>query len=173
MCIIKHFIAELAADAKWWDGRVLGDSWLAGNVRDSVLAGMQESGCRKSMAGLQESMGCKACECAVPLCAARRDSAQAVTAFRTLMTRGRKLLFTLACCAVSSHGVCRYKEAAHMRYAGWTTQECTGRECLLVHAQAGLEVDLAAVRQLVQRKLPGLLAGQSVQDLAEPWPPAD
>jgi hypothetical protein len=69
--------------------------------------------------------------------------------------------------------VCRYKEAAHARYAGWTTQECTGRECLLVHAQAGLEVDLVAVRQLLQRKLPGLLAGQSVQQLAEPWPPAD
>jgi hypothetical protein len=68
---------------------------------------------------------------------------------------------------------CRYKEAAHTRYAGWTTQECVGRECLLVHAQAGLDVDLVAVRQLLQRKLPGLLAGQSVQQLAEPWPPAD
>ncbi|WIA40763.1 hypothetical protein OEZ86_004443 [Tetradesmus obliquus] len=68
---------------------------------------------------------------------------------------------------------CRYKEAAHARYAGWTTQECSGRECLLVHAQAGLEVDLSALRQLLQRKLPGLLAGQSVAELAEPWPAAD
>jgi hypothetical protein len=69
--------------------------------------------------------------------------------------------------------LCRYKEAAHARYAGWTTQECSGRECLLVHAQAGLEVELDAVRQLLQRKLPGLLAGQSIQELQEPWPPAD
>lgn len=68
---------------------------------------------------------------------------------------------------------CRYKEAAHARYAGWTTQECSGRECLLVHAQAGLEADLSALRQLLQRKLPGLLAGQSVAELAEPWPAAD
>lgn len=76
-------------------------------------------------------------------------------------------------CRTAIHAGRRYKEAAHARYAGWTTQECSGRECLLVHAQAGLEVDLSALRQLLQRKLPGLLAGQSVAELAEPWPAAD
>lgn len=69
--------------------------------------------------------------------------------------------------------LCRYKEASHARYAGWLPQECQGRECLLVHAQAGLEVDLDAVRALLARKLPGLVAGQTVEQLREPWPVAE
>lgn len=68
---------------------------------------------------------------------------------------------------------CRYQEPSHARYAAWTPSECHGRECLLVHAQAGLEVDLEAVRALLTAKLPGLLAGASLEELAEPWPPAE
>eukprot|EP00775_Hariotina_reticulata_P007357 gene7357-7568_t len=123
---------------------------------------------------------------------------------------------------------CKYKEAGHARYAEFTPSECHGRECLMVHAQAGLEVDLEAVRQLLQEptrgseggsqqqqptlqkhqystrqttamrkhdvllkhmveaddgraygsgllivKLPGLLAGKRVDELREPWPPAE
>lgn len=67
----------------------------------------------------------------------------------------------------------RYKEPSHARYADWLPQECQGSDCLLVHAQAGLEADLDALRQLLARKLPGLLVGDSVQQLAEPWPAAD
>lgn len=69
--------------------------------------------------------------------------------------------------------MCRYKQPSDARYAGWLPQECQGRDCLLVHAQAGLEVDLQAVRELLARKLPGLLAGDTVQELREPWPGAD
>jgi hypothetical protein len=68
---------------------------------------------------------------------------------------------------------CRYKEPSDARYAGWLPTECQGRDCLLVHAQAGLEVDLVAVRQLLARKLPGLVAGDTVEQLREPWPAAE
>jgi hypothetical protein len=67
----------------------------------------------------------------------------------------------------------RYKHAADARYAGWLPHECQSQDCLLVHAQAGLEVDVGAVRQLLARKLPGLVAGASVEALREPWPPAE
>lgn len=76
------------------------------------------------------------------------------------------------CCAETCCG-CRYKELSDARYAGWLPTECQGRDCLLVHARAGLEVDLDAVRELLSRKLPGLLAGQTVEQLHEPWPAAD
>eukprot|EP00879_Flechtneria_rotunda_P013148 GHRR01013733.1.p1 GENE.GHRR01013733.1~~GHRR01013733.1.p1 ORF type:complete len:429 (+),score=169.33 GHRR01013733.1:161-1288(+) len=68
---------------------------------------------------------------------------------------------------------CKYKEPAHTRYAGWTAAECHKRDCLMVHAQAGLLVDVEAVRELLARKLPGLVKGFSVQELQEPWPPAE
>jgi hypothetical protein len=87
------------------------------------------------------------------------------------------VLTSVLCCAVLALPCCavpfRYKEASHARYAGWLPQECQGRECLLVHAQAGLEVDLDAVRELLARKLPGLVAGQTVEQLREPWPAAE
>ena len=41
-----------------------------------------------------------------------------------------------------------------------------------IFARAGLIVDLEAVHALLLRKLPGVLAGQSVDELREPWPVA-
>jgi len=59
------------------------------------------------------------------------------------------------------------------RYADWTSAECRLRECLEVHATAGLEVDLEAVEGLLARKLPGVLRGEAVEVLREPWPSGD
>jgi hypothetical protein len=67
---------------------------------------------------------------------------------------------------------CRYSQPDHARYADWTAAECSSKECLMVHAQAGLEADLRALHALLQSKLPLLLQGRSVRELAEPWPPA-
>lgn len=69
--------------------------------------------------------------------------------------------------------VYRYKEPSDSRFAGWLPTECQGQDCLLVHARAGLEVDLLAVRDLLARKLPGLVAGEGVEALREPWPAAE
>jgi hypothetical protein len=69
--------------------------------------------------------------------------------------------------------LCRYKEPSDSRFAGWLPNECQGQDCLLVHARAGLEVDLDAVRDLLARKLPGLVAGEGVEALKEPWPAAE
>ena len=42
----------------------------------------------------------------------------------------------------------------------------------MVHARAGLLVDLEAVRAKLLAKLPGVLAGEPVEALREPWPDA-
>jgi hypothetical protein len=95
---------------------------------------------------------------------------------------------------------CRYSggEGEALRYGGWTASECTARDCLLAHAKAGLQVDLEAVRALLEKRLPRWLAGQEgggsggggagdggggdaataaealVQELAmEAWPPVE
>lgn len=41
-----------------------------------------------------------------------------------------------------------------------------------VQANAGIIVDLEAVQALLRAKVPGVLAGKSIQELAEPWPEA-
>ena len=55
---------------------------------------------------------------------------------------------------------CRYAGGAReaLRYGGWTAGECTARDCLMAHARAGLEVDLRAVRAILEARLPRWLA---------------
>jgi hypothetical protein len=64
-------------------------------------------------------------------------------------------------------------EADRLRYSDWSGSECSKRECLEVHAKAGLEVDLGAVEQLLRRKLPTVLRGEPVEALEEPWPASE
>ncbi|MEW5308350.1 MAG: hypothetical protein WDW38_000318 [Sanguina aurantia] len=56
-------------------------------------------------------------------------------------------------------------------YHTWNPVECHARECLLVHAKARLIVDIPAVTALLRQLLPGVLAGNSVQSMSQPWPP--
>ena len=42
----------------------------------------------------------------------------------------------------------------------------------MVHARAGLSVDLADLAALLRAKLPGVLEGRPVEELREAWPPA-
>ena len=44
--------------------------------------------------------------------------------------------------------------------------------CTQIQATAELIVDLPAVKGILERKLPGVLAGKAVSELAEPWPVA-
>ena len=39
-------------------------------------------------------------------------------------------------------------------------------------ARAGIIVDIPALRELLMSKLPGVMAGKSVEQLREPWPVA-
>ena len=41
-----------------------------------------------------------------------------------------------------------------------------------IQGTAGIIVDLAAVKSILEAKLPGVLAGKAVSELAEPWPEA-
>jgi hypothetical protein len=67
---------------------------------------------------------------------------------------------------------CEYTDAGDARYSSWTYEECYSRECLVVHARAGLKVDVAAVRATLMVKLPRVLAGESVDSLRDEWPSA-
>ena len=58
------------------------------------------------------------------------------------------------------------------KYHTWTPEECHAKECLSLQARAGLIVDLEAVKQLLHKKLPSVLAGRGVWELREPWPEA-
>jgi hypothetical protein len=55
-------------------------------------------------------------------------------------------------------------------YSAWTAAECRRRDCLEIHAKAGLEVDLSAVGSLLARKLPRVLACEPVEALRDTWP---
>ena len=76
-------------------------------------------------------------------------------------------LLRLSCAVLVMH---RYKEPSDARFSAWTAEECRGKVCLLAHARASLEVDLDAIRELLLRKLPGLLEGESIDKLREEWP---
>jgi hypothetical protein len=67
---------------------------------------------------------------------------------------------------------CVYTDAGDVRYSSWTYEECFSRECLVVHARAGLTVDVDAVRATLLDKLPQVLAGATVESLREEWPQA-
>ncbi len=67
---------------------------------------------------------------------------------------------------------CSYTDAGDVRYSSWTYEECYSRECLVVHARAGLRVDVEAVRAILLDKLPQVLQGASVESLRQEWPPA-
>jgi hypothetical protein len=56
---------------------------------------------------------------------------------------------------------CRYSggRGEALRYGGWTAAECSARDCLMAHAKAGLEVDLEAVRAILEARLPRWLRG--------------
>jgi hypothetical protein len=58
------------------------------------------------------------------------------------------------------------------RYHTWTPDECSSRECLIVHARAGLEVDVEAVRAKLLEKMPDVIAGRKVADIRDPFPNA-
>ncbi|MEW5302301.1 MAG: hypothetical protein WDW36_005101 [Sanguina aurantia] len=66
---------------------------------------------------------------------------------------------------------CEYIETTDIKYHTWNPVECHARECLLVHAKARLIVDIPAVTALLRQLLPGVLAGNSVQSMSQPWPP--
>ncbi|GFR45470.1 hypothetical protein Agub_g6869, partial [Astrephomene gubernaculifera] len=65
-----------------------------------------------------------------------------------------------------------YEHENHTRYRTWTPEECSARECLMVHARAGLEVDIQELDSLLSAKLPGVVAGLPVEKLRAPWPKA-
>lgn len=65
---------------------------------------------------------------------------------------------------------CAYKTKEDERYSDWLPAECSSRECVTVHARAGLVVDVEAVAALVREKLPGIIAREPVEKLRRPWP---
>jgi hypothetical protein len=67
---------------------------------------------------------------------------------------------------------CAYTDSGDVRYSSWTYEECFSRECLVVHARAGLQVDVEAVRAILLDKLPRVIEGATVESLREEWPPA-
>lgn len=70
------------------------------------------------------------------------------------------------------HNLALYDHANYTRYHTWTPEECSARECLMVHARAGLRAEIQELDALLSAKLPGVLAGQPVDQLAAPWPKA-
>ena len=69
----------------------------------------------------------------------------------------------------------RYKDrgiAQAVRYKDWLPGECHAKECLSLQATADLVVDLEAVEEILRGKIPGVLKGRSVVEMAEAWPPA-
>eukprot|EP00798_Chlamydomonas_sp_ICE-L_P022811 gene22811-29982_t len=65
---------------------------------------------------------------------------------------------------------CKYADKQGPRYRDWFPSECHAKECLQVFDKAGLIVDTDALRTLLRSKIPGMLAGKSVEELSEPWP---
>ncbi|GAX84337.1 hypothetical protein CEUSTIGMA_g11759.t1 [Chlamydomonas eustigma] len=63
-------------------------------------------------------------------------------------------------------------DSSRFRYKDWFPGECHARECLSVQGSADVVVDLDAVTALLRSKVPGMLAGRAISDLAEPWPEA-
>ncbi|KAG2488504.1 hypothetical protein HYH03_013007 [Edaphochlamys debaryana] len=65
-----------------------------------------------------------------------------------------------------------YDHENYTRYAPWTPDECSARECLMVHARAGLTVDLREFEYMLAGKLPGVVSGRPVEELRTKWPAA-
>ncbi len=59
-----------------------------------------------------------------------------------------------------------------LRYHTWTPEECEAYECLNKMRDAGLIADVPAVTNILKRKLPGVLKGEPLENLREPWPKA-
>lgn len=65
-----------------------------------------------------------------------------------------------------------YRESYARRYKDWFPGECHAKECLQVQAKADVIVDVEAVQAILRAKLPDVLSGKSIEELAEPWPEA-
>ncbi|GIL59393.1 hypothetical protein Vafri_14249 [Volvox africanus] len=72
----------------------------------------------------------------------------------------------------TDHRLAHYDHENYTRYHTWTPEECSARECLMVHGRAGLTVNLTEFETLLRAKLPDVLAGKGVEELREPWPKA-
>eukprot|EP00198_Chlamydomonas_reinhardtii_P008302 XP_001697639.1 predicted protein [Chlamydomonas reinhardtii] len=72
----------------------------------------------------------------------------------------------------TDHLLAHYDHENYTRYAPWTPEECSARECLMVHARAGLTADITELEALLAAKLPGVVAGAPIEQLQAPWPKA-
>ncbi|KAG2429620.1 hypothetical protein HXX76_010852 [Chlamydomonas incerta] len=72
----------------------------------------------------------------------------------------------------TEHTLAHYDHENYTRYAPWTPEECSARECLMVHARAGLTADITELEALLSAKLPGVVAGAPIEQLQAPWPKA-
>ena len=63
-----------------------------------------------------------------------------------------------------------YDNEDEARYSYWTPEECHSRHCLEVHARAGMVADTDSIRDTLLGVLPKAFAGQTVEELAKPWP---
>ena len=60
------------------------------------------------------------------------------------------------------------------RFANWTGDACRYSEpCTEAQTHTDLTVDLAAVKRLLDSRLPLVWAGRSVQSAELPWPPVE
>lgn len=66
----------------------------------------------------------------------------------------------------------QYNNIDEQRYADWTAEECSSRDCLEVHARASMVADAATLQEMLIDFLPKVFRGESVQSLAQPWPSA-
>ncbi|KXZ42824.1 hypothetical protein GPECTOR_116g356 [Gonium pectorale] len=72
----------------------------------------------------------------------------------------------------TDHRLAHYDHENYTRYHSWTPEECSARECLMVHARAGLTVDLTELEAILEEKLPAVVEGRPVDELRAEWPKA-
>jgi hypothetical protein len=58
------------------------------------------------------------------------------------------------------------------RFANWTKTECLTEDCTEASTRVDIVVDLAALKALLDSRLPLVFAGKSVKQAALPWPEA-
>ena len=59
------------------------------------------------------------------------------------------------------------------RFASWTTAQCRIQDCVEAHTNVDIIVDVKQLRAMLDTRLPRVLAGASVPELASVWPSSD